>query len=58
MKDVEKLIQSVLKKALVAFAKETKCGMIDLYKGNLLYDIDGRSYMITVKEVDEDADCD
>jgi hypothetical protein len=55
MKDVEKLIQSVLKKALVAFAKETKCGMIDLYKGNLIYDIDGKSYEIIVREMNDNA---
>ena len=51
MKDIEKLIQYVIKKALVEFTRETKCGLIDIHEGRLLHDIDGKTYEIIVREV-------
>ena len=53
MSDIEKLIQDVLKKALVKFVKETGCGMVDLYEDNLLYDIDGVTYKVEVHKESE-----
>lgn len=53
MTDIEKLLQKVCADALVQFSKDTKCGLCDRHKGQLLYDIDGQTYVISITQQKE-----
>jgi len=55
MTDIEKLLQTVCKKALVEFSKRTKCGTCDMDEEKLVYDIDGITYAIDIVKQKENA---
>ncbi len=53
IENIEKLLQTVCKRALVEFSRVTKRGMCDLDEGQLVYDIDGITYAIDIARQDD-----